>query len=463
MSAKTLLFIPTYNEAENVPIIYRELKALGLDMDVRFCDDNSPDGTGEIIDALALKDARLSVMHRSGKLGIGSAHQEGIRYAYQHGYDVLITMDCDFAHSPSYIKDFIAQEKGDIVIGSRYMQQDSLNGWNLYRKLLTHLGHWMTVLLLKMPYDATGAFRLYRLKRIDPALFSLVRSGGYSFFFESLYVLMVNRLNIVEVPIALPPRTYGHSKMTMGNLGTSLRVLGQLFKRKLFQPKSFYLNGHPTETIREAWDNYWHKPRTISSRVYDHIAAFYRTAIIRPALTHYMGAYFDRPQAKLLHAGCGSGQVEGDLSARYQITALDISPRALELYRHYNPQVNDIVLGDIFDLSFPAGSMEGVYNLGVMEHFDEMQIDRILANFHRVLKPGGKIVLFWPPAYGLATNVLKCIEGLKLFPQEITHVRGRGHASHMLEKAGFELVAYHFGPRDLWTHAVVVARKKEDT
>ncbi len=237
---KTLIFIPTYNEAENVERIFQQVSALRLDADILFLDDNSPDGTGKILDTIVFNNKQVHVIHRTGKLGIGSAHKVGIKYAYDKSYQVLITMDCDFTHSPEYIFDFIKNShETDIVIGSRYMKKDSLATWNLFRKSLTHLGHFLTVSLLDMPYDASGAFRLYNLSKISYDAFSLVRSDGYSFFFESLFILNFNKKKIVEIPIELPSRTYGTSKMTWKDAWKSLEFLLSLYIRKLFYKNTF--------------------------------------------------------------------------------------------------------------------------------------------------------------------------------------------------------------------------------
>ena len=132
---RTLIFIPTYNEAENVENIYKQIKALNVDADMLFLDDNSPDGTGEIIDRISAADPSVHSIHRKGKLGIGSAHMDGIRWAYARGYKMLITMDCDLTHSPDYLPDFIRHSTDcDIVVGSRYMKKDSIVEWNLFRK-----------------------------------------------------------------------------------------------------------------------------------------------------------------------------------------------------------------------------------------------------------------------------------------------------------------------------------------
>jgi len=240
MRSNVLVFIPTYNELENVERLFREITALGLGLDILFMDDNSPDGTGQILDDLARQNRHLIVLHRSGKLGIGSAHRDGIRWAYAQGYDILITMDCDFTHTPDSIAALLKEkDKADIIVGSRYMLKDSLEEWNLFRLSLTKLGHILTLVFLQLPYDATGALRLYRLRKIPPVLFERVSSQGYSFLYESLFILNYNKLKIYEIPIKLPARTYGHSKMRVSDAWHSFCLLLVLFYHRLFNHKRF--------------------------------------------------------------------------------------------------------------------------------------------------------------------------------------------------------------------------------
>jgi dolichol-phosphate mannosyltransferase len=240
---KTLVFIPTYNERGNVAAMHEQIRALGLDIDILFVDDNSPDGTGALLDGLARHDARLHVLHRSGKLGIGSAHVDGIAWTYAHGYDALVTMDSDFSHSPLDIVRLLERrEDGDVVVGSRYLRSGSLPDWNLLRRLLTSLGHILTRGLLNMKEDATGALRLYDLRAIPAALWGRVRSRGYSFFFESLFVLKANGFSIVEIPIVLPARTYGSSKMSWREAARSARRVVSLFLRNAVNPAQFRLD-----------------------------------------------------------------------------------------------------------------------------------------------------------------------------------------------------------------------------
>ena len=243
---RTLVFIPTYNEAANVGDLYKEIESLGLGCDFLFLDDNSPDGTGDIIDRLAAANPRVHTIHRARKLGIGSAHVDGIHWAYVHGYEVLITMDCDFTHSPQRIPDFLDQAPAHhIVIGSRFMQKDSLPGWNAFRRALTYGGHFMTNFLLRMPLDATGAFRLYRLDRVPADIFGLIVSKGYSFFFESLYVLWLNGAEVKEIPISLPARTQGNSKMQIKDAYQSFRLLLKLLRRRIVEPKTLHYCAFP--------------------------------------------------------------------------------------------------------------------------------------------------------------------------------------------------------------------------
>jgi dolichol-phosphate mannosyltransferase len=237
---KTLIFIPTYNELENINGIIGQLLELNLKVEFLFVDDNSPDGTGEVLDDWSARNPAIHVLHRSGKLGIGTAHQEGIAWAYDRGIRNLITMDCDFTHSPDYIPRLLERaEEADIVVGSRYLQAGSLATWNKKRLFLTKLGHLLTHFFLDMPHDATGSFRLYRLDKIPLELFSLVKSPGYSFFFESLFIIKQNRFSIVEIPTHLPARTYGHSKMKISDAINSLKQLGNLFFVRMINPKKF--------------------------------------------------------------------------------------------------------------------------------------------------------------------------------------------------------------------------------
>lgn len=473
---KTLVFIPTYNEKENAEKICSEIIGVGLDLDILFLDDNSSDGTGAIIDRLSKKYKNVTAIHRPGKLGIGSAHSDGIKWAYAHGYKTLITMDCDFAHSPSYLAGFIENSKNyDIVIGSRYIMKNSLKGWNLIRRFLTSTGHFLTKYCLGIEYDATGAFRLYRLDRIPVNTFDLVRSKGYSFFFESIYILNINGFSIKELPIILPPRTYGHSKMNykeaIHSFNRLVRIyLGVSFNKKQYEiDKGSILADKSIVKKREnEWDGYWESKNDVGGLLYDVIAAFYRKYIIQPSLNHFIKKYF-ADGSGLLHAGCGSGQVDTKINKRFSITALDHSVPALNIYKRFNKDNSRVVHGDILNLPFKENTFDGIYNLGVLEHFREEEILNILSQFHRVLKPDGKIVIFWPPKMGasvlffrfmdfVSRNIFK--KKVNLYPEEISILNSKSQADYLCRKANFKIIDFYFGIRDCFTYAVVVAQKQ---
>lgn len=213
---KTLVFVPTYDERDNAPLMVKAIHELALDADILFVDDNSPDGTGDILESMRNDYPRLIVHHRAGRLGIGSAHLEAIQWAYDSGYRRLVTLDCDFTHSPSDIRRLLERlgDDADVVVGSRWARRGSLPGWNIYRRLITWSGHFLTQTVLGIPQDASGAFRAYRLDQIPRDVFKLIRATGYAFFFESLFVLLQNGVRVTEVGITLPARTYGHSKMS---------------------------------------------------------------------------------------------------------------------------------------------------------------------------------------------------------------------------------------------------------
>ncbi len=228
-----LVFIPTYNERDNVMKLYERISKLRLPLDILFIDDNSPDGTGNVLDRI--NKPNVFVIHRSGKLGIGSAHRDGIAWAYSHKYTQLITMDSDFLHRPEDIPAMMEQSaNSDIVVTSRFIQKDSLQEWPLWRKFLTTSGHAATKLLLNIPYDITGAFRLYKIDRIPRDLFEKVVSNGYSFFPESLNIMNRNGIRISEIPVILPQRTYGNSKLKFRDMVQWLLFIVKLGFRNIF-------------------------------------------------------------------------------------------------------------------------------------------------------------------------------------------------------------------------------------
>ena len=469
---RTLVMVPTYNECENAPLMVAAIQALGIDVDVLFVDDDSPDGTGTLLDELASGDPRLRVIHRIGKRGIGGAHLEGIAAAYAGGYQRLVTLDCDFSHTPEDIPAFLeASVRADVVVGSRWTTLDSLPGWNIYRRMMTGAGHMLTRAVLGMPYDATGAFRAYRLDHIPEETFALVQSRSYSFFFESLFILHQNGFGIAEIPIVLPARTYGHSKMTTKAALNSVRIMLGIAARFRRAPAEFRLKTAPLAAdpaLEDAqhWDLYWRPSSQASRRIYSTVASLYRRIFIRPRLHRVLRRHFGRG-ARLIHAGCGGGEVDQGLHERVRITALDISADALEVYQRNNPTAHQVKHGDILALPYGDGSFNGYYSLGVMEHFTPPEIAQILAEARRVLRPNGRLVLFWPRARATSVRLIGFAQRLldlsgsttQLHPAEVSLLSSRSMAEELLRDGGFTVTSYDFGATDLWIQAVIVAER----
>ena len=214
------------------------------------------------------------------------------------------------------------------------------------------------------------------------------------------------------------------------------------------------------------WESYWAKPPITINRIYDKVAVFYRHNIIRPQLRRYLNQYMGGNKL-FLHAGCGSGQVEEGVVSPDNVIALDISVNALGLYKNHHPGSN-IIRSDIMSTGFKSESFDGIYNLGVMEHFSEDEINNILHEFNRILKPGGVIILIWPPKFGASVLTLRILRRIlteilktkiQFHPPEPNLIRSHDQVESLINRAGFKIHSYEFGIRDLFTNVVIVIEK----
>ena len=217
---RALVVLPTYNEAENVLLLAEEVFRQAPEVEILVVDDASPDGTGDMVEEKGREEARLHLLRREGKLGLGTAYLAGFRYGLDHGYDMVLTMDCDFSHHPRYLPNVLAgMADHDMMIGSRYVPGGGVANWPLHRRFLSRFANLYTRILLRLPVkDCTAGFRCYHrrvLEHVDP--FG-VKSSGYSFLEEM--VMRVHRagFRIGETPILFEDRERGVSKINKSEI-----------------------------------------------------------------------------------------------------------------------------------------------------------------------------------------------------------------------------------------------------
>lgn len=217
MAERALVIIPTYNEATNVGQIVPRVLEQDPRLEVLIVDDNSPDGTGAIADGLAAEDSRVHVLHREGKLGLGTAYVAGFQWALARDYAYVFEMDADHSHDPKHLPAFLeAVQEADLVLGSRYLnRRATVVNWPMTRLLLSYganiYARWVTGLKL---YDATGGFKCFRRRVLEAIDLSAVHSNGYSFQIEMSFRAWRLGFRIKEIPIVFVDRADGTSKMS---------------------------------------------------------------------------------------------------------------------------------------------------------------------------------------------------------------------------------------------------------
>ena len=210
-----LVIVPTYNERENIETLLERLLALPFGLEVLVVDDDSPDGTGDLVAARRDKDPRIHLIQRPGKMGLGSAYVAGFRYALGQGAQYVFEMDADFSHDPDAIGGFLkAAEQADLVLGSRYLHGVTVVHWPLSRLILSYSANLYTRIITGLPVrDATGGFKCFRRCALESVDLNGVRSDGYSFQIEMSYKIWRKGFRIIEIPITFVDRRAGVSKM----------------------------------------------------------------------------------------------------------------------------------------------------------------------------------------------------------------------------------------------------------
>jgi len=210
-----LIVVPTYNERENIQLLLDQLLSLPFGLEVLVVDDNSPDGTGDLVAARVALDPRVHLLRRAGKLGLGSAYVAGFGYALEHGAEYVFEMDADFSHDPQAIGEFLeAAKDADLVLGSRYLHGVTVVHWPLKRLVLSYCANLYTRVITGLPVrDATGGFKCFRRRALSALDLGRVNSDGYAFQIEMTYKVWRLGLRIKEIPITFVDRRAGVSKM----------------------------------------------------------------------------------------------------------------------------------------------------------------------------------------------------------------------------------------------------------
>ena len=233
---KSLIIIPTFNEAENIPRLIPAVLGQAPNVDVLIVDDNSPDGTAGLVRDMMSADSRIHLLERPGKMGLGTAYVKGFRFAIEHGYDYVFEMDADFSHSPKEIPNFLKKiQECDLVLGSRYIHGVRVLNWPMRRLLLSYSANVYTQILTGLPVrDATGGFKCFRRAVLEAIDLDKVKSNGYAFQIEMSFKAWKKGFRISEIPIIFLDRRSGVSKMSRKIVYEAIFMLWTLRLRSLF-------------------------------------------------------------------------------------------------------------------------------------------------------------------------------------------------------------------------------------
>ncbi len=230
-SPRPAIVVPTYNEVENIGPLVREILVHVPEAHVIIVDDNSPDGTGEVVEELGRADPRVHVIRRPGKLGLGTAYVAGFRKAFELGADPICTMDADFSHHPRYLPALLsAVQVADVSIGSRYVDGGGTVNWGLQRRILSRGANFVARTLLGLEaHDCTAGFRAYRRQVLLAIRPETVQADGYSYLVEMLYRCQRAGFRMTEIPIIFADREHGRSKISKKEIFKAMGTVFRLF------------------------------------------------------------------------------------------------------------------------------------------------------------------------------------------------------------------------------------------
>ena len=234
---RPLIIIPTYNERANIQKLIPLLMELDISLSVLVVDDNSPDGTGKLVNDMSEENDRIQILHRPGKLGLGSAYIAGFKHAIQQDVDCIFEMDADFSHDPDMISEFLEKlETCDVVIGSRYISGINVVNWPMSRLLLSYFANFYTRIITGMSIqDATSGFKCFKREVLELIDLDRVRSDGYAFQIEMNFRCWRKGFRICEIPIIFVDRHSGTSKMSRRIIYEAIWIVWWLRLQRLFR------------------------------------------------------------------------------------------------------------------------------------------------------------------------------------------------------------------------------------
>jgi dolichol-phosphate mannosyltransferase len=230
LQSNTLVIIPTYNERDNIRDVIRRVLGQPVPLDILIVDDNSPDGTGELVAELSQQNKRIHLLRRSGKLGLGTAYITGFRYALEHNFDFIFEMDADLSHDPDEIPKFLkAAQEAHLVIGSRYINGVNVVNWPLSRLLLSYFASVYARTITGLPVrDTTSGYKCFRRQTLEGIDLGSVRAGGYAFQIEMKWRVWMAGFKLKEIPITFVDRTVGKSKMSKSIVREAMMLVWKL-------------------------------------------------------------------------------------------------------------------------------------------------------------------------------------------------------------------------------------------
>ena len=234
---KILAISPTYNEKKNIAELINRITLIPTEIDLLIIDDNSPDGTADIVKSYMVENKHIFILEREKKLGLGTAYCEGFKWALDRGYDLIVQIDADLSHNPDDIPRMVEMSKSaDLVIGSRYIDGVNVVNWPMRRLLLSYGANLYAQIFIRFPIkDSTGGFKCFKRDVLESIDLSKIYSEGYSFQIEMNFLTWIKGFKIVEIPIVFTDRTVGESKMNRAIVIEAILMVPKLFIKKIFK------------------------------------------------------------------------------------------------------------------------------------------------------------------------------------------------------------------------------------